>query len=198
MGDSLGRALAFVAILILSGVLWFFTLWTWFDFWRRHRNLAYTVLALCFVLVGTLAVTLKRWSFGGRISMPAWMVAIGWTMMAAASVLAFVADRQIGFRVRSFLPFFEHHGHIDLKTTRAYAVVRHPIYTAAWVINLSIFLISGYPSSLFASVVFGLGAIWFTRREEARLMELLDDPSEYVRYRERVPALFPLPRRSSA
>jgi len=33
--------------------------------------------------------------------------------------------------------------------------------------------------------------LWFTRQEEARLVALLDDPTEYDRYRARVPALLP-------
>ena len=57
---------------------------------------------------------------------------------------------------------------------------------------LGTFLATGYPAVLAACAVFTLGALWFTRREEERTMALLDDPGEYQRYRERVPALFPL------
>ncbi len=60
-----------------------------------------------------------------------------------------------------------------------------------------VFLVSGYTAVLVAWAIFGLTSIWFTRQEEIRLMALLDDPSEYKRYRKRVPALFPFLRRSS-
>jgi protein-S-isoprenylcysteine O-methyltransferase Ste14 len=53
------------------------------------------------------------------------------------------------------------------------------------------FLATGYPAVAIAWAVFTLGAMWFTRHEEKRLAALLDDPAEYERYRERVPALFP-------
>ena len=42
-----------------------------------------------------------------------------------------------------------------------------------------------------ALAVFALGAVWFTRQEERRLIALLADPAAYERYRARVPALLP-------
>lgn len=109
----------------------------------------------------------------------------------AAFVFACVADRQIGFRVRSFAPFFDQDGRIDLKTTGAYGVVRHPIYSAGIGYQLAVLVVTGYLAVAVACVVFTVGAIWFTRQEEQHLKELLDDPAEYGRYCERVPALFP-------
>src|SRR5437016_656452 len=47
------------------------------------------------------------------------------------------------------------------------------------------------PAVAYAWALFTLAALWFTRQEERRLVELLDDPGEYERYRRRVPALFP-------
>jgi protein-S-isoprenylcysteine O-methyltransferase Ste14 len=45
--------------------------------------------------------------------------------------------------------------------------------------------------------VFWLGALWFTRQEERRLVELLADPTAYDGYRARVGRLFPKLRRGS-
>lgn len=192
------RTLAFIAILPIGATIYFFFFWKGFEFWRRHRVLTYGMMAATFVGVGVLADALEQWTFGGRISMPVWVQSVGWGTIAFATIFGWVADRQIGFRVRSFTPFFQRHGHIQLKTTGAYGTVRHPIYAAGLVFQFGIFLVTGYPSVLFAWAVFGFGAIWFTRQEERRLIELLDDPTEYERYRARVPALFPLFRRSSA
>lgn len=141
----------------------------------------------------------QRW-FGGRLAMPLWARLTGWTLIGIATVFGWVAHRQIGVRVRSFAPFFDRHGHIELKTTGAYAVVRHPIYAAGRVFQFGAFLVTGYPSVLLAWALFGFGAIWFTRQEERRLIQLLDNPAEYARYRRRVPALFPFlrPRTPSA
>jgi protein-S-isoprenylcysteine O-methyltransferase Ste14 len=131
--------------------------------------------------------------FAGRLPMPSWIQALGWALLAAACVLGWIADRQLGFRVRSFRPFFETGGRIELRTTGAYGLVRHPIYTAGLGYQLGAFLVTGYPTVAVAAAVFGLGALWFTREEERRLLELLDDPSLYARYRARVPRLLPRP-----
>jgi protein-S-isoprenylcysteine O-methyltransferase Ste14 len=141
--------------------------------------------------VGGLVAVLHRWTFAGRLHPPAWMQATGWAVVVVASAFGTVADRQIGLRVRSFTPFFETHGRLELKTSGAYGVVRHPIYAAGIADQLGIFLVTGYPVVAVACVVLALGAQWFTRQEEARLVALLDDPAEYERYRERVPALRP-------
>jgi protein-S-isoprenylcysteine O-methyltransferase Ste14 len=151
------------------------------------------------VTLGAFVYEHETW-FGGRLEMPAWARVIGWMLIAVSTVFGSVAHRQIGVRVRSFAPFFERRGHIDLETTGAYGVVRHPIYAAGRVFQFGVFLVTGYPSVLLAWAVFGFGAIWFTRQEERRLIALLDDTTAYERYRRRVPALFPFlrPRTPSA
>jgi protein-S-isoprenylcysteine O-methyltransferase Ste14 len=136
-----------------------------------------------------------RWAFAGHFDPPLWTQALGWTVIPVASVFGTVADRQIGIRVRSFTPFFDKHGHLDLKTSGAYGIVRHPIYAAGIAFQLGAFLVTGYLMVVVAWVALTLGALWFTHQEEARLVALLDDPTEYDRYRERVPALFPRLRR---
>lgn len=185
--------------------VWFFVFWSWFDFWRNHRALAYAAIAFTLFGTGIPAYVFEhRTWFGGPLDIPVAARAAGWGIIALATILGSVADRQLGLRVRSFTPFFTKQGHIELKTTGAYGFVRHPIYTAGRMFQFGIFLVTGYPSVLYAWIVFGLGSIWFSRQEEKRLIELLDDPHEYERYRERVPALFPrlIPRlkarRSSA
>jgi protein-S-isoprenylcysteine O-methyltransferase Ste14 len=193
------KALAIWGILPGTAAIWFAIFWTWFDFWRKSRALTYTVLASMFVGTAILALVWRRWTFAGQLGMPLWIQILGWAVLAAVTVFGTIADRQLGIRVRSFTPFFHEHGRIDLKTTGAYGVVRHPIYAAGIGFGLGIFLVTGYPAVLVASAIFALGAPWFTRREEERLMTLLDDPTDYERYRERVPGLFPaiVPRRSS-
>jgi len=62
--------------------------------------------------------------------------------------------------------------------------------------QLGVFLVTGYLAVAVALAVFALGALWFTRQEEQRLLELIDDPHEYELYRRRVPALIPRCRRA--
>jgi protein-S-isoprenylcysteine O-methyltransferase Ste14 len=192
------QSLALGAVIVATGTPWFFVFWTWFDFWRKHRVLTYSAMALTFGVVAAFVIGLHHLVLGARLHMPGAIRTIGWLLIGVSAVFGFVADRQIGVRVRSFLPFFDTHGHIELKTTGAYGVVRHPIYAAGCIFELGVFLATGYPSVLVACAIFGLGARWFSRQEEMRLMSLLDDPEEYVRYRQRVPALFPRLRRSNA
>lgn len=201
MGVIWERILAFAAVLPAGAALWFFVFWTGFDFWRKRPALTYTLIASTFGATGLVAYVFEHWTwFGGPLAMPVWWRTIGWVIIAVSTVFGWVADRQIGFRVRSFTPFFARLGRIELKTTGAYGVVRHPIYAAGRVFQFGVFLVTGYPSVLLAWAIFGFGAIWFSRREEDRLMDLLDDPGEYERYRRRVPALFPFlrPRTPSA
>jgi len=183
--------LAWMAVLPAAATLYFFVFWHWFEFWRRRRTLTYVMLLGSFGGVGALVAVLHRWTFAGRLHPPAWMQAAGGAVVVVASAFGTVADRQIGFRVRSFTPFFEQHGRLELKTSGAYGVVRHPIYAAGIAFQAGTFLVTGYPVVAVACVILALGAQWFTRQEEARLVALLDDPTEYERYRERVPALRP-------
>jgi protein-S-isoprenylcysteine O-methyltransferase Ste14 len=190
------RVLAFAGILPIGPTIWFVLFWNFFGFWRKNRAFAYAVMASTFVAWAVIAYVFEHWTwFGGRLDMPVWARGIGWSLIAVSAIFGWVADRQIGFRVRSFLPFFSQHGRIRLKTTGAYGIVRHPIYAAGRVFAFGVFLVTGYPSVLLAWAVWGLGSIWFSRQEERRLMTLLDDPLEYERYRRRVPGLFPSVRR---
>ena len=187
------RALAVGAILPAGATLYFFVFWHWFDYWRKHRTLTYTLALGTFAALGVGIYVLRGEVFAERIGFPIWVQVAGWVLVVLACVLGFVADRQIGIRVRSFTPFFEAQGRIALKTTGAYGIVRHPIYAAGIGYQLGVFLVTGYVAVVAACVVFVLGALWFTRQEEQRLVALLEDPGEYERYRARVPALFPAP-----
>ncbi len=183
--------LALSAILPAGATLYFFVFWRWFDTWRRHRVLALAMMIGTLVALGAAVFAFRRTVFAARVAMPAWAQAIGWVVVAIASLFGFVADRQIGMRVRSFTPFFDADGRIELKTRGAYGVVRHPIYAAGLGYQLGLFLVTGFVAVAVALVVLGLGAMWFTRQEERRLIALLDDPGAYARYRARVPALVP-------
>ncbi len=187
MTDVLAVAAVFPAI----ATVWFAIFWTGFAFWRRH--VVRTALAALIVIGGWLVAELV-WIdelSRGRIAMPVVVQAVGWAIVAASFALSVVADRQIGLRVRSFLPYFEERGRIALVTSGAYGVVRHPIYASGIYFQLGAFLITGDPAIAIACVVLAAGAAWFTRQEERRLIALLADPSSYDRYRRDVPALFP-------
>lgn len=189
--DVIEDVLAILATATALATLWFFVFWTWFDFWRRRPTLAYGALAL---LLGSgigACIAFRSSLFETRVELPTWTQAIGWAVIAVVVVFGTIADAQIGIRVRSFMPFFDRSGRIDLVTNGTYGVVRHPIYAAGMWFQVGVFLVTGYIAVLAAFAIFAVGALWFTRREEERLMELLDDPDEYVRYRSRVPGLVP-------
>ena len=190
------HVLAVLALIPPAATFYFFVFWRWFETWRRHRVLTYLMMFGTFAALGAFVAVERHLLLEPRFDMPVAVQGLGWAFIAGSWVFGWVADRQIGFRVRSFTPFFEPHGRIQLRTTGAYGVVRHPIYAAGIWSQIGVFLASGYAAVVVSCLVFGLGAMWFTRQEERRLRELLDDPTAYDRYRERVPALFPWFRRS--
>lgn len=184
------KVLAAIAMLPAGATFYFFVFWTWFDFWRRHPALALTMMLGTFAALA-IAIGVSDIAFRYAVAMPQPARVAGWLVIAIVTVFGTIADRQIGLRVRTFMPFFEEQGRIELKTTGAYAVVRHPIYASGIGFQLGAFLVTGYLAILVSCLVFTLGALWFTRQEERRLAKLLDDPAEYERYRARVGALVP-------
>ena len=185
------RGLALYAMLPAAATFYFYVFWRWFDVWRARRSLTYVLFGSSFVVVGVVVVVGRRWSLAGRFEPPAPVEWLGWAAIAVSVVFGTVADRQIGLRVRTFMPLFDQHGRVELKTTGAYGVVRHPIYASGSAFQLGVFLVTGYPGVLVAWAIFTLGAVWFTAQEERHLVALLDDPTAYDRYRHSVPALVP-------
>ena len=182
---------AIVAIIPAAAVPYFYLFWSRFDFWRRHPIAAYSMMFGVIGGVAALAIGFRDPMRSIGLALPYVVVGVGWLLIGAAFIFGTVADRQIGFYVRSFMPFFEQRGHIELKTNGAYGVVRHPIYASGLWFQIGAALVTGRLAVAVAAIVFGLGARWFTRQEERHLVTLLRDPTDYDRYRERVPALFP-------
>ena len=187
----MSRVVALIAVIPAAATLYFAVLWSRFAWWRRHPVLAYTMMlaTLGGAAVGVFVCRDAVLAYG--FDPPTVVSVVGWALVMFALVFGTVADRQLGFYVRSFAPFFERRGRIELKTSGAYAIVRHPIYASGIWFQLGVFAATGYIAVAIATVVFATGALWFTRKEEQQLIALLDDPSAYERYRARVPALFP-------
>lgn len=187
--------LAIAAVFPAVATPLFMVFWHWFDFWRRHVAATFSMV-LGIVGSWTAAViVLREPILAPAITMPWPARALGWALGVASFVLSMVADRQLGLRVRACLPFFEEGSKIRLRTRGAYAIVRHPIYAAGIYYQVAMFLVSGALAIVAACAVLTLGALWFTRQEERRLASLLEDPTEYDRYRARVGALVPRLRR---
>jgi len=185
------RAMALFMIMRAATPAYFFVFWQWFATWRTHRLPALLMMVGTFTGIGGATVTLRHMLLTARLAPPIPIRVIGWVLIVIAVIIGANADRQIGSQLRYFKPFFDPYGRIELKTNGAYAVVRHPIY-ASWILfQVGTFAVTGYVAVLIASAVLALGATWFTRQEEKRIVELLEDPTAYDRYRRRVPALFP-------
>ncbi len=188
------RALAITATVPAAATLYFFVFWSGFSFWRRHRIATYVLFLGTIGGFAAAAVTWRRPLFADATALPAWLAVIGWIVIAIVILFSLVADRQLGLHVRSFAPFFDDNETIELRTGGAYGVVRHPLYAGGSGYQIGVFLITGSVTVAIAWAVFTLGALWFTRQEERRLIERLRDPDAYRRYRARVPALLPWPR----
>jgi protein-S-isoprenylcysteine O-methyltransferase Ste14 len=195
---SFERFLAVFAIVPAWAPAYFFVFWTWFGFWRRHRALTYTFMLGTIAAFTVVIYMLRDPILAPRIDPPLVAQIAGWILVVAAGLLGTIADRQLGIHIRSFAPFFESNGRIELRTNGAYGIVRHPIYASGLWLQIGAALVTGCLAVAIAAVVLGLGAWWFTRQEERRLVELLVDPSAYDRYRARVPALLPFTRRRRA
>jgi protein-S-isoprenylcysteine O-methyltransferase Ste14 len=192
--STLERVLAIIAIVPAAATLYFFGFWSRFEFFRRHIVLAFTWMLGTIGGFTILVVLFRAPLLALAVETPPLIAALGWIVIAVACLFGTIADRQIGFRVRAFMPFFEDHGRIELQTSGAYGIVRHPIYASGLWFQTGALLVTGSLAVLLAIMVFGLGALWFTRQEEQRLITLLDDPTQYDRYRQRVRALLPWPR----
>ena len=83
-------------------------------------------------------------------------------------------------------------GH-ELRTDGPYAVVRHPIYAGLLGMLIGSALLEGFGRWTVGLVVAAVLIAIKTRAEERLMTE--EFPSEYPRYRRRVPALVPVPRR---
>lgn len=191
------RALAIAALVPPAASLYFPLFWCALPFWRRHAALAYVMMLATIAAVLAIAIVWRDPLLAPAIEPPLALQIAGWAIVAASFVLGTIADRQLGLYVRSFAPLFEERGRIELRTTGAYAIVRHPIYAAGAWFQLGMLLVTGALSIAIALVVFVAGAAWFTRREERQLRELLADPAAYDRYRARVGGLIPNPYRST-
>jgi protein-S-isoprenylcysteine O-methyltransferase Ste14 len=189
------RGLALLAMIPPAATFYFFVFWHWFETWRRHQVLTYGMMFATFAVLGAILLAERQLVLDVRFASPPVVQGIGWALIAGSNAFGWIADRQIGLRVRSFTPFFETPARIELRTTGAYGVVRHPIYASGIWFQLGVLLASGYAAVAVACLVFTLGAMWFTRQEERRLRDLLEDPTAYDRYRQRVPSLFPWFRR---
>lgn len=92
-------------------------------------------------------------------------------------------------------------GHITRKVnhkvvdTGPYALVRHPIYTGLLLALAATAAVKGTVAGLSGAVLFGLGFYLKARIEEGWLTQQLGADA-YASYRQRVPMLLPLPRRS--
>jgi len=184
---------AMTGIAQAAATIFFAAFWLGFAFWRRHRVAAYAMIVGTLVGFSAIIWWQRAWAMQWRADVPAWAQAIGVVVLAIAFAFGWVADRELGFHIRSFAPFFDGE-RIELRTTGAYAVVRHPIYASGIAWQVGVLLVTGYAAVGAALVGFGLGAWWFTRQEERRLIAVLADPAAYDRYRARVPALVPWPR----
>ncbi|HVV81965.1 MAG TPA: methyltransferase [Kofleriaceae bacterium] len=152
------NVLAWTGVVPAAMTPYFAAFWCGFGWWRRHRAATYAMMFLTVAIIGVAAAVAHERLFAARL-VPPWPVqAIGWLLIAFAWILGWIADRQLGLRVRSFAPFFDEHGRIDLVTTGAYRVVRHPIYAAGIAWQLGIALVTGIAAVAAAAAVSIAGA----------------------------------------
>ncbi len=152
---------------------------------RRERVIAWTLVTLQLVLLAGLVVMPgpRRWTASG------WLAAVTVVMIGAAGVFAVAAAGNLGRGMTaSPLPSAA----AQLRTTGAYAYVRHPIYTALLVAGAGAVLLGGRLSRVW--VWLGLLALLSikARFEEMHLARRFPG---YRAYAASTPRLIPRPTR---
>src|SRR5207237_7517682 len=122
--------LAIAAVFPAVATPYFALFWWRFEFWRRHRAATYAMMLGFVAATLAAAIVWREPLLATGVDMPGVAVAIGWVLCGVACLFGTIADRQLGFHVRAFTPFFTNEK-IRLRTAGAYNVLRHPIYVSA-------------------------------------------------------------------
>jgi protein-S-isoprenylcysteine O-methyltransferase Ste14 len=146
------------------------------------------------VVLGAVAVYAISWLIPGRVWDALWidnptLREAGVALVVAGTAFALWGRAALG-TMWSGTPV-RRAGH-QLRTTGPFALVRHPIYTGFLTMLIGTALACGLGSYV-GPVIAGALALFFKIRDEERLM--CDAfGAQYDAYRERVPALVPIPR----
>jgi protein-S-isoprenylcysteine O-methyltransferase Ste14 len=152
---------------------------------RAEHAAAWSLVAAQVLLLAGMV-----WLPGARFwPTPGWLAAVAVAMLALAGILALAGAARLGGGLTaSPLP----RTNARLRTTGAYACVRHPIYTGLLLGGAGVVLLGGRPVRIWAWAGL-LGVLWVkTRLEETRLAARFPD---YGTYAARTPRLIPDPRR---
>ena len=120
----------------------------------------------------------------------AWLRWPGLVLLVASTVFTLWARFTLGLMWSSDV--VARSGH-ELRTDGPYAIVRHPIYTGLLGMLIGSALLEGFGRWTLGLVAAAVLILIKTRAEERLMTE--EFPWEYPRYRRRVPALVPVPRR---
>jgi len=129
---------------------------------RGERAVAWSLVALQLLLLAGLLVLP-----GGRVwTAPPWLIAVAAAALAAAAAVAVARALRLGSGLTaSPLPS----SGAQLRTTRVYACVRHPIYSALLLGGAGVVVLGGRVSRVLVWVAL-LGLLWVkTRFEERKL-----------------------------
>ncbi len=141
--------------------------------WDKLVLLLFTVAAVAeFVLIGFDAVRFG-WS-----TVPAWAKAVGFVGVVISLVLIFLAMKENPFLTKIVVVQRDHH----VVTTGPYAIVRHPMYTGAVLLFLSVPLALG---SLWSLVPGGFMAALLAVRTVLEERTLSEELPGYVEYKQK-------------
>jgi protein-S-isoprenylcysteine O-methyltransferase Ste14 len=155
---------------------------------RRTMRHVQWLLIVATAWVGLRLIPGSDWS---RLSLHAsWIRWPGLALLVVATVFTLWARFSLGSMWSSAV--VEREGH-ELRTDGPYRIVRHPIYTGILGMLLGSALLDGFGRWTLALIGGGAVVLLKVRAEERLLSDVF--PDEYDRYRRRVPALMPLPRR---
>lgn len=192
MNGELFVQILYVAILYTTlGMVvipvFFFFLWTFFDFWKKHIGWFYVLLVGLYVgAIAAFYFTQQYWTFW-YYAFPAWSQIVGLVIYLFAGLSIKVAQNSITIPVRFFYPLLKGEK-FHLRTDGIYKHLRHPMYALfPW----AVFGVLLYTGQLILAPVFLFLLVarsWWAKKEEAHLKKTVI--GDYDKYMKQTPNRF--------
>lgn len=159
-----------------------------------EESLKYSILLsvlICYeVFTFFVYLFVPEWVTWASFSLPLWLRSAGSSLVVLALGMFLWVHRSLGLHFSNTLRIKDRHAVV---TSGPYQLVRHPMYTAFFLLHISVFFLTG---NAFIGLTWTLGltliVILRVKREEAMLVAHFGD--EYASYMERTGRFLPLLR----
>lgn len=187
--DTLNLVVVYLALVSTAAPIYFYFLWQNLSFWQKQKPSKAYLTGLAIVILVLIFFYLLQPSWQDTIiGFSSWVKILGWALITLVVIIFAIAQYQIGFADRAFLPHLTG-GKTDLIRTGLYGLVRHPMYSGLPLFIFGTFLATGYVVVLIPFIVLISTVGLFSSWEEEKMIEMLGDT--YKDYQKEVPKFFP-------